>query len=286
MYRKVSMNKETIKERSIKEMKMEGCRYQKIICSYGHSSGVFHRHASLPKKCPQCGQPYNRLEHRPVPCFEDGSVPHPSRQETRKAEMTEELPEQQDAVSVCTGPPSMIKPVNDPSSQHKGAGHVPGGDEPCGKIPSYTVSKRHGPSVRETIQGAGKMSKVQAKHPASCPDPVVRLETDKGQGHGPLRLITGGTYIDIPKEGAFLGRGGLGQECFCLNPLVSRKHAFVQNDRPGNLRVQDAGSLNGTFIDDGGGRRKLLPDETAALKPGDKIWVADQILAVEIYEDG
>ena len=50
--------------------------------------------------------------------------------------------------------------------------------------------------------------------------------------------------------------------------------------------VQDAGSLNGTFVDDGDGRRRLMPDETATLKQGDRIWIADQILVVGLQEDG
>ena len=47
--------------------------------------------------------------------------------------------------------------------------------------------------------------------------------------------------------------------------------------------MRDEDSLNGTFVDDGGGRRRLLPGETAQLKAGDKLWLADQLLVV--WED-
>ncbi|MBR4027690.1 MAG: FHA domain-containing protein [Lachnospiraceae bacterium] len=94
-------------------------------------------------------------------------------------------------------------------------------------------------------------------------------------------LFTGGYKIEIPSSGGYLGREGIGKECFRMNPLISRKHAFVKVDHFGNLQVRDENSLNGTSVDDGMGRRQLNPQELAMLKVGDTIWIANQILVVK-----
>ena len=214
---------------------MEECGHQKIICSYGHSSGTFLFHEPLPKKCPQCGQLYDEQEHRPVLCFEDGSVPQPNGGETGKTEIKEEFSEHQNTAPIPTGSSGMIKPIKSRSSLQRRAGHAPRKTEPDSRILGHTGAKRQTPSVNGSIQSLGKMSAAQREKPTSRRNPAVSSGIDRGLDHKQLDLITGGTHIDIPKEGAFLGRDGLGRESFCLNPLVSRKHVFVQNGQSGIL---------------------------------------------------
>ncbi len=94
-------------------------------------------------------------------------------------------------------------------------------------------------------------------------------------------LFTGGFKIEVSEHGGYLGREELGKDCLQANLLISKKHAYVRVDHFGNLQVKDANSLNGTYIDDGNGRRRLKADETAMLKAGNKLWLANQIFAVE-----
>ena len=54
---------------------MEDLKYRKIKCSQGHWSKVFQLGETMPGKCPECGQPYNRRRNRPVACREDGTIP-------------------------------------------------------------------------------------------------------------------------------------------------------------------------------------------------------------------
>lgn len=112
-------------------------------------------------------------------------------------------------------------------------------------------------------------------------EPVVESRIFE-EAEGPsLGLYNGGDCIRIPEGGCILGREASGSEILAINPLVSRNHAYIEADRLGIVRVRDEGSLNGTYVDDGNGRRKIKAYETVELKKGDRIWLADHLLAIE-----
>lgn len=114
-------------------------------------------------------------------------------------------------------------------------------------------------------------------------DPGVRYVEWEPAGKR-VMLCVGGERIRVPESGAYLGRMELGGASFAMNPLISRRHAYVRADRFGNLEVRDEDSLNGTYVDDGKGRRRLQQGETVQLKAGATLWLANQILAVEEEE--
>ena len=99
-----------------------------------------------------------------------------------------------------------------------------------------------------------------------------------------LVLCTGGEKIPISETGGYLGRQEIGGHVFYMNSLISRRHAYVRADRFGNLEVRDAGSLNGTYVDDGKGRRRLKDGETVLLEKGATLWLANQVLVLEEEE--
>lgn len=211
---------------------MKECMFRKMQCNAGHFTKAFAADEMLPRRCPICGQPYDRRYNRPIMCYEDGSVPEEEvdRSSTESSEpYVEKTCEKEEIVPNIPTPQNRIRRGRQISSIN---------------VPDHTVTP-------------GRRSEKR----------VV--------------LYTGGFKIEIPEYGGFLGREEMGKDYLKANLLVSKKHAYVEADYFGNLHVRDAGSLNGTYVDDGNGRRQLKTDETAVLKAGNTLWLANQIFAVE-----
>ena len=228
--------------------KMKELNYKKIICALGHSSEAVPFDMPLPGKCPVCGQPYDRRYNRPVPCLRDGTVPE---EEADQRERQAAAGEEGGDIPMVRGRRNM--PAADPDMQ------------------IHMTGTRRRRTAGETVGEAGTEEV-----------PVRTEEARRGNSRG-IVLYAGGEKIPVPEEKGYLGRDGLGADMFRMNLLVSRRHAQIYGERFGNVYVRDEDSLNGTFVDDGGGRRRLLPGETAQLKAGDKLWLADQLLVV--WED-
>lgn len=224
---------------------MKACMFRKMQCNAGHFSKAFAADEMLPRRCPICGQPYDRRYNRPIMCYEDGSVPEEDNGEVCK----EESEPQAESVFEST-----LENTYKENTYKK--------EEMMQEIPNPQNQIRRG----RQISGL------------NAPDHTV--STVK-RSERRVVLYTGGFKIEIPEYGGCLGREELGKECLQANLLVSKKHAYVEADYFGNLHVRDAGSLNGTYVDDGNGRRPLKTDETAVLKAGNRLWLADQIFVVE-----
>ncbi len=228
---------------------MENSGFKKIICALGHSSEVVPWEMPLPKKCPVCGQPYDRRYNIPVMCLEDGTVPAGEEQAGWAAQGSR------------TGEAEAEQERRDQDIAGKGS--------------EISVSRRR------ILPGAD----------LSAGEPVIRAKRREDAGgrteiagnitQKSIVLYSDGKKINVPLRKEYLGRDEAGADIFFLNPLISRRHAQIYADRFGNVYLKDEDSLNGTFADDGGGRRRLLKGETAVLKSGDKLWLADQLLAIE-----
>lgn len=281
---------------------MEGLTYRKMICSEGHESRPYAASELLPKRCPVCNQPYDRRIHGPFFCRADGTVPG---EESKDGEE----PKEQSSGSIQSGE----EPAGTPSGREAVQAHTPSGapvrPEKQHGAPVQTAAQpgaaelrrglRTSPGMelsgaqsaaRSDLSGVrrGRPASVQEQAPAprgtragasgtvhSAPQREAAWEDASG-----LALYNGGDCIEIPEEGGILGREGIGQEFMGIDPLISRKHAFVKINRNGTVLVRDEGSMNGTYVDDGSGRRKLIPHETAELGRGGKIWLADYILVI------
>ena len=227
-------------------------------CNAGHFSRAFAADEMLPRRCPICNQPYDRRYNRPILCYEDGSVPEEHSNETY-----------QENISVQ---------VEGTSAQKQMVQNAPNALDGVRRGRQIL-----GPNVSETVVTSRRRN-VEAVEHVYTRHENLNYQSHFSEGRRSekrVALFTGGFKIEIPEHGAYLGREELGKECFWANPLVSRKHAYVRVDHFGNLQVKDENSLNGTYIDDGNGRRRLKDDETAMLKTGNKLWLANQILAVE-----
>jgi pSer/pThr/pTyr-binding forkhead associated (FHA) protein len=116
----------------------------------------------------------------------------------------------------------------------------------------------------------------------------------------PPKVILTATHGDLKgREFAFDGPAScvLGRSADCALRLpgddwtASRHHCLLEVDPPA-VRVQDLGSLNGTYVngDKVGQRDRALRPEDAArvaqpvreLKDGDELWVGDTCLLVEV----
>ena len=232
---------------------LEESTYRKIVCNAGHSTRAYSAEEPLPRRCPICGQPYDRRYNRPISCYADGSVPEENTepiseevQEEISEEVTAEIP-----VSVPTAvPASMPADISE-------------------ETPIRPIMGRRGRSL--TPLGEVK--------PDVQPEMIRYVQRDMDIKQ--LVLYTGGERIQVTEAGGYLGRQENGGEIFAMNPQISRRHAYVRADRFGNLEVRDEKSLNGTFVDDGKGRRRLKPGETVLLEKGATLWLANQILVIE-----
>ena len=232
------------------------CTYRKMQCNAGHFSRAFAVDEVLPRRCPVCNQPYDRRYNRPILCYEDGSVPEVQADsdclETAAQAAGENMEEKAADTEILESP---------------GRGRRVPPQNPSDDMSAF--SRRR--SGIKTNPASGKSDGM---------NPGVRSEQSRMTGKRVV-LFSGGCKITIPDQGGYVGREELGKECFAVNPLISRRHAYVRVDHFGNLEVKDAGSLNGTYVDDGNGRRRLEPEETAMLKAGNTLWIANQVLAVQ-----
>ena len=236
-------------------IKIEEAKYLKMRCNAGHETRPYAKGEKLPKRCPVCNQPYDRRYNRPIYCYQDGSVPKEKENASDEGKNSDSLMEKVDEElpikkSICTQNNSLRR----------------------GR--SLAVNDTH--SVYNPERG--RKSSIINKQDT---DTSVLIRNSNSEKITKVGLFNGGDCIIISNEGGYLGREEQGQEFLKLNPLISRKHAYVKINHFGKIQVKDEGSLNGTYIDDGDGRRKLKPYETVELKIGDTIWLANHILAIE-----
>lgn len=125
------------------------------------------------------------------------------------------------------------------------------------EIPERQALPVQPPSRREPI----------AQRVSPAPSEDLRMPVDY------MALNYFGMYITLPAEGGWLGREGLGKECFEGNLYISRQHVFVKVDQNGRLLVQDDQSLNGVYYDKGAGRQKLQKNSTIILEQGELLWL-------------
>jgi putative peptide zinc metalloprotease protein len=99
-----------------------------------------------------------------------------------------------------------------------------------------------------------------------------------GQGEAPLELVlAGGERIPLVEE-VVIGRSA-GSTLQLDDPSVSRTHARISAGNGGGIRIEDAGSSHGTWVD---GARLTRP---LALRDGARIRIGDQELRVERRRD-
>lgn len=233
---------------------MEELNFRKIKCNQGHWSGVFPMGEPMPPACPVCGQPYDRRRNRPTACREDGSVPG----------------EEQTAEEIPAG---AQRRREEPSvKENQDNGMAAGESEVRNAMPENR--RRRTAVFRETEQADAPVRRRSRQQ-----------ETASSQSASPHRSFyvrAGDERVEIAAEGEGIGRSGTFSRLCMLNPLISRKHAWIAPDgRRGTVTISDQDSLNGTSVDDGQGRRRLGKDETAVLRPGDRFWLADQLFFVE-----
>lgn len=109
--------------------------------------------------------------------------------------------------------------------------------------------------------------------------PVTATVVKKSAGNK-FCLVTGDYSIELSGEGV-LGREHLGKEILAVNQLISRKHCYYIVTMQRGLRIRDAGSLNGTYIDTGEGRVAVSQETDVCLKSGDRLWLADMLFEVK-----
>lgn len=100
-----------------------------------------------------------------------------------------------------------------------------------------------------------------------------------------IQLNCGGVTFQIAPDGAWMGRDGLGKNILEGNLLISRKHAFIKKAGAQRVSVQDMGSKNGTFYENGTGTGKMpVGPEGVILKPGDILWIYNVPFMIEEKE--
>lgn len=139
-----------------------------------------------------------------------------------------------------------------------------------------TVDRRHNPA-QVPSQGATRERRIAAAR--------ITLTVTGGQHQGEQFTFDGRTIFCA-------GRGPHCQVRFCGDPsdqLISRNHCLLDIDPPA-IRVQDLGSLNGTYVNGrciGGGDRTQVSgqgtdDAEVSLKDGDVLRLGDVVLHVHV----
>lgn len=246
---------------------MDPCKYRKIVCNAGHESRAFAEGEVLPRRCPVCNQPYDRRFNRPVLCYEDGSVPEESKPDLTIAvqENTSDsiLPDQMAVIDTASEHVSLD--LNMPRRGRRGV--VERESSPA------SFGRRAAGLNRPVSEDAVPQDNLAGGDREHRPDVFSKIG-----------LFNGGDCIQLSEEGCYLGREGYASHYLGINPQISRKHAYISVDRLGNILIKDAGSLNGTYVDNGSGRRRIRPGETVELKVGDSIWLANHILILGIIQ--
>lgn len=106
----------------------------------------------------------------------------------------------------------------------------------------------------------------------------ISLVISAGETKGKVFLLQEGTNTIgrwDPDHGAF---PEVDLENHDEEAKVSRKHAIVEISG-GTVTLQDAGSMNGTFVNRG---KRLLPNEKVALNPGDEIIIGKTFLKLKL----
>lgn len=253
---------------------MEELKYLMFICLDKHKT-VFPANEAYPEECQVCHQPFDG-KTPPIPCRKDGSVLQDDNTDHSATEEASSVPvdtlEAGTAGGVNeteTGVPSIVK-----ASEARKLEYI----SPENRYPKITGSSRGrknstGQAVPTIPRGMQELSPAVSQDVQSSP--LVQGNTPE------LALYNGGDCIEIPSEEGILGRESIGQDIFGINPLISREHASIKVGQNGIVLVKDVGSLNGTYVDDGSGRRKLIPHKTVELKKGCRIWLANCILVIE-----
>ena len=241
---------------------MEELKYKKIRCNQGHWSKVYPQGVSLPKNCSVCGQPYNRKIFGPVACLEDGTVPDDNKddnKDTPMAEPQEKLTSSPEADIIQTR-----RRVRNQAFDNAGE---------SSEVNDSSVSGN-------PMGGRRRRRQPDAVSPVSEEAPSV---SPAKRGNSRYYLVSSGYRIQIPEEGEHIGRAGMFAQMCALNNLISREHANITiNKRRGAVHLIDMNSLNGTYVDDGGGRRRIKEQETVTLMPGTRFWLADQLFFVDV----
>lgn len=238
---------------------MEECKYRKMICNAGHETRPYSEGEILPKRCPVCNQPYDRRYNRPIFCCQDGTVPEEKENTDDKKNNNDDLKEKMDKESLMEKSKEPLMSTQN-NSLRRGRS--------LGVNDTHSVYKHD----------RGRKFTIINEQDDNTSD---RIHNSNSENITKIGLFNGGDCIVLSNEGGYLGREEEGQEFLKMDPLISRRHAYVKINHFRKIQVKDEGSLNGTYIDDGGGRRKLKPYETVELKIGDTIWLANYILAIE-----
>ena len=261
---------------------MEELIYRKMRCNAGHETRPFAVGEILPRYCPVCNQPYDRRYNRPVLCREDGSVPGGELNISRPQETGSSVPDITSSAGTDNAADTVV--IKRPQTDRRSETGMPEMRSPQIPAVERAVRRQGRPS------SIGQTASVAARGPRGgsnvSSQSGLLSRTERGYAStqqepvSEIALYNGGDCIEIPTGGGILGRESIGKEILGINPLVSRKHAYIKI-RNGIVQIRDEGSLNGTFVDDGSGRRRLIPHETVELKKGDRIWLANSVFAIE-----
>lgn len=229
-----------------------------------------------PFSCPVCGGPIDRSKP-PVPLEELKSHgPKPVKQEEMAPQKPE--PEQRQTEGI-QAPPQERRPQNSVEPETP-AQRIVQRPEP---VPQQTVPVRQPVRSRINTGSAPTGTVLPMRERASAS--VGRMdsfgEKKTRVPGGKLQLNYLGMTMEIPEDGGWMGREGIGAECFEGNRYISRKHVFVKPDQNGRLIVQEDRSMNGVYYDTGRGRQKLEKGRSVILQLGDMLWLYNIPLKLE-----
>ncbi len=225
-----------------------GGREMVRFCMRGHE--IKYKEGSiLRSRCPICSSPLDRS--RPAMTVEE--------LEQLKARKAAEKEAQAKAEE---------NPV--PEAAEEKPGDVPAPDpQRPGRFPPHSRDGRMlgGRKLGENMPGKRQDDPERASRQDTAP-----MQNGPRSGSG-FYLDLFGDRENIPPEGAWIGREGIGRKWFDGNLMISRQHVYVKpNLQSGRLQVNEDTSLNGVFYTDADGNKMHL-DSARMMEPGEILWI-------------
>lgn len=267
---------------------MEETYYRRIRCYEGHLGDVFRIGERRPIKCPVCNQPYD-TRNRQLVCTENGTVVSDEKIEdiAENISINEDIEQVQDAhlpideinnerVNTTTKQENSTMNIQ---SRGRSLGDLSGPESVNSEFELESAMMKRGRSESErNSEPPHFVSDIARMRDNSTLVADVSTKHETSLGISELSMVCGDERLNLPIGNSMIGRNSFGSEKLRANRLISRKHAIIEVGM-NSITIADAKSLNGTYIDNGDGRKRVGKDKVQVYV-GSKIWLANQLFEI------
>ena len=272
-----------------------GSEPKKVVrfCMKGHEI-VYTVGELMRQRCPICGSPVDRsrqpIDYDELQRMKEEQAAMEAQQAAMEAQQAameaQKAAEEVQTADVPAEQPPKENPFGQKTPVTTGMFGQP--RDPLGSVTDFRMRRRFEDPIIESKKVDPIPPNPFSPNPIppnpAPPNPAPQnLFLRKGETTSPsgFYLSLYGERIAIPKEGAWIGREGLGREWFDGNLMISRKHVFIKPDmQSGRLQVNEDRSLNGVSASMPGSQPEHLKG-ARMMGPGEILWIYNIPLLIE-----